>query len=219
MREFFKRHDIYQKLLSLVLAIMIWAFVNAQPPAEKVAMTTWDLTAPVEIRNLEPGMEANNVPETVKIRLQAPSGMVAERQARAYVDLTGLAEGRHEVRVHVIVPDSASVISFAPQTADITLDAMVEANLPVQASLVGFPREGYTLHKPVVTPDRVTVRGSRTRLGQVQKVLAPLEVAGADTDLDLQVPVRLEDSAGEAVRGLEVEPVTVRVVVPVTRGR
>lgn len=219
LQEFFKRHDIYQKLLSVVLAVMIWAFVNAQPPAEKVAMATWDVSVPVEVRNLAPGLEPGNLPQTVKIRLQTPSGTVGEGQVRAYVDLADLAEGPHQVRVHVIVPDLASVITITPQTAEIVLDAVVEAALPVQVSLVGFPREGYTVRKPVITPDQVTVRGPRTRLGQVQRVVAPLEMAGADVNLDLQVPVRVEDATGGVVAGLEVEPAAVHVTVPVARER
>ena len=70
-------------------------FIKAKLELKELVRT--DLSLNVEVRNVASGMTATLKPETVKLTVRAPQG--AAEKIKAYVDVSGLKAGYHELEV------------------------------------------------------------------------------------------------------------------------
>ncbi len=110
------------KLLSLVVALCIWSFTAISRE------THFDLTLPVELRNIPPGYIAGGAPpREIHFTLSGPSLLIdgARRaNARVILNLRGSVPGRtlfSNLESYLKLPDGIRVTRTSPATLEINL--------------------------------------------------------------------------------------------------
>ncbi len=211
-------------LLSLLLAVLLWAFVGGQQgeSATRSGLVP-NVDVPVQPVNLPPGLALASELPRVRVRAEASTDVwdnLAPDDFRAFVVLSGLGEGRHQVPVQV-EPRTARgglrVLGAEPSRIEVSLVPLFAKSVPVQVVTEGAPAEGFASGPPQVEPSQVTVLGPQELVANVAKAVARVELTGARADLVRALPLEPQDRLGVLVRGVSLDPSAVNVTVPVTR--
>jgi YbbR domain-containing protein len=171
------------KLLSLVLATLLWFTINlTERDAERL------VELPVSIRKLQPGLIVTNLPpRPIGLTLRGPRTIldgVDERKERISLDLSGVGQGevRIELNTDMIRPElprRVKVVRLEPARLTLRIDRLVRRMLPVHADLAGAPALGYTVAESQVVPDHVEVSGPATKVDELKEVTTePIDLRG-----------------------------------------
>ncbi|RME47621.1 MAG: hypothetical protein D6791_05405 [Chloroflexi bacterium] len=209
--------------LALLLAVMVWMVAVNQgqgPPVRK---------------NFPQGgliIEATNIPdklvlfdqlsERVVVEVRAPQEFIERLSVsdfEAYVDLSGLSPGRHEVPVQVQCPRCAqkrvNVLGWTPNRISVRLDEAAERLVPVDLNLQGGTAIGYQAEPPVADPQQVKVSGPRSLVNQVSAARADIYLFNEDSTVQKEVSLVAVDADGNLVTGVTLEPHRVNVIVSI----
>ncbi len=100
-----------------------------------------------------------------------------------------------------------------PTSVELQLERLAERRVPVVPDLVTVPAMGFTVLRPLlVEPDSVTVRGGASQVEAIRQVVTR-RVSLEDLQNAVMRDVPLEVPAG--MRGIEIDPPSVLVTVPV----
>lgn len=155
-------HNWELKVISLVIAGVLWTFVMTGEKAEIA------VSAPVEY--IGPGRELMLIGdhrETVDVHVETMRwGMarLAQGTFAVRVNLTSLPEGESFVLLspeQVQVPPGVTVTRIAPSRIRVHLVRAETAMLRVVPHLRGAPATGFTVRRVSVTPPTVEVKGPR----------------------------------------------------------
>lgn len=206
--------NMMAKVLSLILAVVLWVYVmNEQNPPVDVAYTVQP-----EIRSLAAGLVLADGVDSVRIRVRGPRRVLAGLQGgdiRAYIDLTGVGEGRHTVPVRGVVPAGLEMLEIVPDRLTVTIEAVITKNVPVRVRTTGTLPPGTALGDITVSPPQVTVEGPRSKLDAVDQVIAVVDVSGQKADFTAVAPVKAVTRDGQTPANVTVKPDQVQVTVPV----
>lgn len=212
--------DNFESLLFAgLLALSIWmAGVNAADPIEERAFP-----AAIPITYLGPAdglLVVGQAPPEARVTVRAPTSAWERLTAgdiQLLADLTPLEAGRHAIALQAsVAATGARVTSIEPAQIDLTIEQASQRIVPVRVQVTGETAAGYRAETPTVSPTEVTVVGPASVVERVFEAAAPLDLAAADSDLDLTVILRPVDSAGQIVAGAELSPPTARVQVDVS---
>ncbi len=168
------------KLLSLVLAVGLWLFVGT---AERTEIA---LAVPVEYVGLEgPLALEGRRPETVDVQLRATrwaADRISPASVRVRIDVGQLREGDNLVHLlpeSVEAPRGARATRVAPASATVRVVRAVTKTVPVVARVQGHPAPAHVLHRVVVEPATVKIKGPRTTIELRTAVdTLPVDVSG-----------------------------------------
>ena len=136
---------------------------------------------------------------------------------RAWVDLSNLGPGTHDVPVQVqITPHLVRQISQDPEQLTITLDPIVSQVFPVNLVVQGNPPVGYQAQTPMLDPSEVTVTGPESQVSHVKEVRVMVDITNAIRPSSRMKSLYLLDEEGRVVSGLTVSPDTVTITQPIT---
>ncbi len=212
-------HNWPLKLAAIALATLLYAGLIASQDS-----STYSGVIQVTAVNQPTGtVVTNQLGSVEQIRYLAPIevGRPSAQDFEATVDLTGVDPTGHPVNVRVdVVPNDPriTILEVEPRTIQVVLDETISLAVPVRVARGTVP-VGIELGDTVFSPKTVTVTGPSTAASQVvaARVNVALDPSGLDFDRDVEVePI---DAAGEVVRGVDVEPRTVHVTVPLFTNR
>ncbi|HXG42463.1 MAG TPA: CdaR family protein [Dehalococcoidia bacterium] len=211
-------------LLSLVLAFLLWVFVGGQEGPNPVRSgLVPNVEVPVQPVNLPQGLALAAELPRVRVRAEASADVwdrLSPDDFRAFVVLTGLGQGTHQVPVQV-EPRTARgglrVLGAEPPRIEVSLVPLAVKSVPVEVMVEGSPADGYAAGPAQVDPAQVTVLGPQELVSAVAKAVARVELAGARADLARALPLEPQDRLGVLVRGVSLDPSAVNVTVPVSR--
>ncbi len=203
------------KVLSVVLAVSLWAYVRENPPIRK------QLRMPVTFINRPHNLVVlSTQPEEFEVTVQSQRRSISESglsNISLVADLSSAHVGQQQVMVEAQgVPDGVEVI-FYKRTVTVTLDKLVSDERPVIAELRGLPAEGYRAQAAQVRPNLVTVSGASSRVRSVERVVAVADISGYSATAQLQSPVEARDERNVVIGDLAVQPDKVQVTVPITK--
>lgn len=204
------KKNIATKILAFILAVILWVYVmNEQnPPLET------SFQVPLEIRNLGANYTVVDVPDTVRIKVRGTRGMLAGigmQDIKAYLDLKGIAEGRHAILVHAITPAGLELVEVNPDKVLLRLDTGVSRQLPVEIRPSGTPESGSVVNKIVANLDQVTVEGPKSLVDSVGRVVAIVDLTGKKADFTNEVSVTVLDREGKELEGVSIYPGKINV--------
>ncbi len=206
-------------ILSILLGIIVWVIaINQENP---IVQQTYGERLPVTVRglpgNLMPVQDLSR--ETVQVVLQAPRESwdnLEPSDFTAYIDLSGLGPGVHDVEVQVDVVDPrVRVISIQRPALRVQLDQVISKQVPVRVDIVDTTAFGYEWQLPVVQPMTVTVMGPETQVAQVTTTRAEVSLGNAKSQVERNETVTPINAEGQVVPRVTVTPEIVHVVVPV----
>jgi YbbR domain-containing protein len=205
-------------LLALVLAITVWVVaVEQENPLD------W-YNQPIPLTRVGLGDNLSifgDVVSQVRVEIRAPQQRWQDLQPSsftAWVDLTGLKAGAHDVRVQVTASDpSVQVLNVEPPVIRVRLETSKQKLLPISVNVLDTPAFGYDWYRPVVTPTLALVSGSSSVVDQVTTVSVDMYLRGARSTVERTLRPTARDANGEAVNFVTVSPKDVQVSVPVVQ--
>lgn len=209
-------NNLTAKILALILAAVLWIYVmNEQnPPIDST------FTVPVQIRNANTSMVVTDAPDIARVKLRGPRSIIAgvlTNDIQCYIDLKGLGEGRHNVKIVTQVPGSLEIVETNPDKAAIRIESSISRQLPIEVRLTGNAAAGAVVSRVTSSQENVTFAGSRSAVESVEKVIVPVDISGKSADFQASVPAIPVNRAGKEVEGLTVIPDKVQVTVAVAK--
>ncbi len=211
--------DLATISLSIVVALIVWLVaINQENP---LVTEEFPDRIPIAVRGLaetlEPLQDLND--EATRLVVQAPKNTwqnLTARDFNAYIDLTGLGPGIHDVDVEVDVVDPrAQVISQSRPQLRVQIDPVHSREVPVRVEIMDSTAFGYDWQTPVVEPISVTVRGPATLVDQAVSARAEIYLRGAKSQVERSQAVTPVNAQSQPVLRVTAEPAAVRIVVPV----
>lgn len=181
IKNLFKQ-DTHLKILSIVVAIGIWAVVSISvyPTMESVYYNV-----PVKISLENTYAEANQLDvitssaETVTVKLSGNRSQIGEIKSEdltALVDVSSVMMPRsYKLHMNVECAKSAEfeVVSIEPDTISVSFDKIISKELSITPQLENVRiAQGYMSGDAVVTPSTVTVTGPQDMVNSITKVCA-----------------------------------------------
>jgi YbbR domain-containing protein len=202
------------KLLALIIAVALWAFVVGQ---EKAEIT---MRVPVEVTGLPRDLVlANQVDSEVEVRLYGPQNLVRQISLRPRVkqlDLSGLSAGDHIFQVlpeDLNLPSSVSVVRISPSRLRVSLAARFSREAVVRPVIKGRPPAGYEVAEVTFKPATVKVSGMEQELEDLDWVwTVPLDVSRLKDNATLKAFLR--PPGGRTIR---LVPATVQALIKIRR--
>ena len=218
-------NEKYSKVVSLVLAILLYAIVNYNALSTsfqsslRYSKTLSDVTVLAKYNS--DTFEISGLPEKVDVILTGDAANVTSaanaENGTVICDLDGLTEGEHEIKlttegygnnVNVVVnPTNVNVVMKKKTTRqfDISYDFINQDKME-QIYSAGTPEFEYT---------KINVRASKDTLDSIAFVKALIDVSGQSADFEQDAVLVAYDSSGKPVNA-DIVPNTVHVKVPVT---
>jgi diadenylate cyclase len=184
------------KLGSLLLAILLWLAFSSAP----LVVTTH--TSPIVYNNLANGwMVSGNSPETVHLELRGPAGRLTVLSLAETVVRFDLANvGGNEDRTFTIsesnlnLPPGVSFLRAVPSQLRLHLARLAEKVVPVEVRFSGVLPTGYRLTGQNVSPERLSIAGSETRVTAVTQVQTdPIDLRSLTQSGDQRVDTFVDD--------------------------
>jgi YbbR domain-containing protein len=200
------------KIVSLVLAVMLWMAVANQASSEI------GLQVPLEYRNIPRRLEiTGDMTNTVQVRLRGSSSLIKDITAKdvsTTIDLGKMTSGEKIVPLspqNVQAPFGAEVIRVNPSSVRFNLERTITKTIPVVPTITSQLTDGYELGKVEVSPPEVQIEGPESRvntLNSIATVAIRLDrrQSRVEQTADLDVP-------DPQIRLLHPAPVNVRVEV------
>jgi hypothetical protein len=186
--------DWLLKVVSLVLAIVLWYFVGGEDRVNK------NVLVPIEIINLPRDLViSNQFKKEIEVTVSGPRSMIVEMANRAVtrqIDLSAATPGTMVIEndnKHIPVPRGITVQRVQPSSIILSLDKLIQKKFPVEARTVGRVVSGYYVKSLKTDPDVITITGPQTTLLQVDELFTKvINLDGMRQSAHLQVPLELE---------------------------
>jgi YbbR domain-containing protein len=210
------------KLLSLVVALILWMFIMGERHLEV------GYTVPLELQKIPPELViANQVPSLIDVRISGPRTLlmkVSPNDISITVDLSGLKPGlttfkRLEERLNL--PSGMRVTRVSPSFVDIRLDRRKEKKVPIKVVLAEDPEPGYRVAGLKSVPDKIAISGAESEVKAISEVMTePIDLKGVKESFSQIVPLVYERTYSNFVNEKTAEiHVAIEPVAPVVEGQ
>jgi YbbR domain-containing protein len=214
--------NIRSIFLAFILAVVVWisAVTASDPDVERAYPTP----IPIEIIGQDPGLvPVGEIATSVDLTIKAPQSILNELiekpdLLRVVADLSGLNAGIHQVPLHVQINlRPAQVVAIDPPSLNLVLEPLTTRVLKVDLTVNGEPAVGYKLGDPVIDPPEVVISGPQSLVDQIVEVQTQVSVSNARQNVDTTVQLLPLDGKNQPVNGANLNPDSVKVLVPVTQ--
>ncbi|MBF0508935.1 MAG: hypothetical protein HQK57_08425, partial [Deltaproteobacteria bacterium] len=200
------------KILSVVLAFLLWGFVVGEKDSEV------GVTVPLELVNVPADTAiTNDIPADVSLRFKGPRNLVRNLSERGMIKTIDLKDMKPGVNTINLLPESFPVprglelIRVSPSSLIIYLERIITKRLRVMASLEGEPADNFAVTKVVVKPDSIIVSGSKSELSATDFLwTAPIDINDIQKSLDITTPL---EKYSRLLKVLEPDAINVQVIV------
>ncbi|MCI5211845.1 MAG: YbbR-like domain-containing protein, partial [Candidatus Electrothrix sp. ATG2] len=161
--------DLLLRLISLVLGALVW-FLAVGTDQMDVSMSV-----PIEMLNLPKNLVIyNQYRKEVSVTLRGPRGIIQEvrnRPPSLQLDLSGAEPETIVLNTESLslpLPSSISILRMQPANITLSIDKLVERQLPITAVTEGNVAKGYVLKEVALHPDTIFVAGPESLISQKQ---------------------------------------------------
>ncbi len=208
-------------ILAFTLAVVVWisAVTSADPNTERVFIV------PIQVIGQEANTEiVNDIPERMQLTLYAPRSNLDQignddHPLSAWIDLSGLVEGTHNVPVQYQIPQDIRPIreiSASPSQVEITIEALITTTIPIIREITGEPALGYQAEIPEWSATETVIFGKSSLVNKVKNIQVVLDISGATETIEESILLIPRDDQGNFVQGVKLDPERVNIVQPIT---
>lgn len=185
--------DLFLKIVSLALAIVLWFFVGGEDTIEKT------VRVPVEVINLPRDLViSNQFKNEIEVSLSGPRSVVLglnKQKLTRQVDLSQATPGTMVLEndnEHIVVPRSLTVQRVQPASIILSIDKLIQKQFRVMANTVGNVADGFEVQQIRMNPDYIVITGPETLLRQSDELQSSyISINGLKTSQQMQVPLEL----------------------------
>jgi YbbR domain-containing protein len=183
------------KVVSVVLAALLWLVVSGEQTVERV------LRIPLEFTNLPTQLELVGQPSSVvDVRVRGSSGTlgrIVPGELAAVLDVGTAKPGDrlfHLTSEDVRAPFGVEVVQVTPASVSLTFEESASKTLGVTARIDGEPASGFVVGGVMVEPVTVEVVGPAGALkGLTEAITEPISVSGATRPVTEEVNIGVAD--------------------------
>ncbi len=203
-------HNIWLKLLSLGMALLLWWAVAHDTPAEM------EVVVPIEFQHVAADLEmtSDTIPQA-RVRLRGPGRLIQRirpTDVHAEVDLAGARPGERTydfTSQQVHVPDDVEVVQVVPTQFRLSFDVRKLRSVQVHPRVIGAFAPGLRIASVVADPAQITVSGPAKRVDAVDFAITdPVDATGLVSSGSFTTHAYVSDPMVQVVR-----PGPVRVTV------
>jgi YbbR domain-containing protein len=211
--NFFKRyvlHNFWLKILSLLLAIGLWAAIARDPVAEV------SIRVPIEFLHVADNLEISSetIPEA-QIRVRGPGRFIRQLRStdvHAELDLRDAKPGERTFDLtaqEIRRPQDVEVVQVVPSQVHLLFDTRLTREVEIHARVTGTFVAGLQIAKVDVDPERVTITGPQHHVERVESAMTdPVDASGTRTHATFSTNVYVADPLVQVV-----QPTSVHVTV------
>ena len=214
----------YTKIVSLAIAILLFITVNFNSSS---SIFDQPLTSAREISNMNVTavynsdvFEVSGIPESANVTVIGDSANVTSAiniGGNVVVDLEGLTEGTHQVKLSTEGFNNNVDINIEPSDAIITLKKKTTREFDISYDFINMDKMNsiYSLGTPEFSYTKVNVRASKDTLDSIAFVKALIDVTGVSGDFSQTARLIAYDANGQPINA-DIVPSEVKVTVPVS---
>ena len=214
----------YTKIVSLAIAILLFITVNFNSSS---SIFDQPLTSAREISNMNVTAVYNSdvfevigIPESANVTVIGDSANVTSAiniGGNVVVDLEGLTEGTHQVKLSTEGFNNNVDINIEPSDAIITLKKKTTREFDISYDFINMDKMNsiYSLGTPEFSYTKVNVRASKDTLDSIAFVKALIDVTGVSGDFSQTARLIAYDANGQPINA-DIVPSEVKVTVPVS---
>jgi YbbR domain-containing protein len=204
------------KVVSVVLAALLWLIVSGEQTVERV------LRIPLEYTNIPAQLElVGDPPTVVDVRVRGSSGTLgrlSSGEMAAVLDVRSPRPGQrlyHLTGSDVRTPFGVDVVQVTPSSIALFFERSSAKTVPVLPVLEGQPADGYMVDKVIADPDKVEIVGPASSLKLLSSaVTEAVTVQGATKDVVETVTVGPADPSVR-LRGPDTTARVTVTIIPV----
>jgi YbbR domain-containing protein len=183
------------KVISLILAIILWVFVKSKSGGEV------GLVVPLEFYRVPPSLIVTNVTdEAINVRING-SFMQLERlstkEVRARIDLSRARPGMNSFDIlpdNFNIPKTLDITQISPSSVKVELDNVIEKMVHVKPVVKGKPARGYRATKISADPPYINLQGARGQLTGLKEVSTEeVDISDLKETVEVEVPLQIAD--------------------------
>jgi YbbR domain-containing protein len=206
--------NLIYKIVAVILSMALWVGISfaGNPMEQRIVLV------PIEYINLPQDHMIASQEDTVNVRIEGRTEdleFIYAEDIVGTVDLSDSTIGISTLDVTVIVPDTVALVEVKPTKVDISIAEIMSVQLPVVASVTGYPREGYNTLSAVLTPTEVLVEGPQEWLDVIDRVLVNI-ILNYETSYNKMLPIRVLDEQGNEITDkVRIVPNVIQVELPI----
>jgi len=185
------------KLVSVVLAVLIWVVVSGEQIVERA------FRIPLEFTNLPSALElAGSAPNVVDVRVRGSSGALSRLAAGELVAVLDLRQARagqrlfHLMGTDVRAPFGVEIVQVTPSSLAITFETSATKAVTISPTVEGNPADGFEVRGVSANPTVVVVAGPASAVRDTTEAITePVSVANASATVTEDVNVGVADPA------------------------
>ncbi len=187
--------NIWLKLASLVLAIILWSFVILRGRSEII------MNAPIVFTNIPLKYEVVDYPRTVSVSIEGQERLLKnlrQYDISAVIDLSKAKEGRSFFSLsknNIKLPKTLIVTSIDPETISLKIETQLKKAVSVKPSVVGLPEKGFAIIEIKVVPEKIVLEGPKSVIAKIYTIKTePIDINGINADLKYKANLNLSDA-------------------------
>ncbi len=209
--------NFYLKILSVVIAILLWFFVIGESKNEM------GLDASLEFKGIPQDVTiVNNIPSAIHIRLKGSSTLLrplTEKKPLFNIDLSQVKMGENVILLEKKdlknIPLGVEVIDISPVAITVVLDKLIEKRLPVLIKTKGTLPRGFQLAETKIIPSTVLAKGTQSYLRELDSIYTnPVNLSAIKGQVTKEVTLAFDPK-----RVKFIDPLTVKVFISISEER
>lgn len=208
-------HNTGLKVVSLIFALILWGVVMSQTNPAR-AKVVYDV--PVELtgldtlnsRGLSLASEADELPETVDVRLEVPMddlSRVSADNVSAVLDFSRVRDtGEYDLSVE-LHSSYGDAVSSSISRVSVEIESLTTSIVPVQVKTQGVLKDDFRMGKIVTSPAQFQITGPETDVNRVAAAVVEVDLSNISADFNRSLVYTLVDENGSPVQSVNISSI------------
>lgn len=181
------------KLFSLIIAIFLWSFIIA---SENPTVSTRITSVPIIYENTDvldsKGLILDdNIKKSVDLTVSGKRNdiiNITSQHIRVGADFKEVDEGTHKLQLKYNLPDGIDLEEYE-SNIDVSIEKIISKDFDIKVENTDQLQDNYILESTIVTPDKITVKGPRSKVDKIIDVVAQLDLSKLTSDSTVNTEV------------------------------
>lgn len=205
-------------LLAFVLALTVLvASVSADDPTDERAM---DELIAINYIPPQDGLQVvGELPQYARVTIRAPQSVwndISPETIQIQMDLSTLDAGSYHRELEAYYDlRPLRITNIEPASLSFTLEPLLSKQIPILINVVGDPALEFDAKEAIFDPMIATILGPASVVNRVVELRGEITISGARQAVEEDAKLLAYDQDGFEVMGIQIDPSTVLVSVPV----